>query len=523
MTLLSILAAIQFPILERIPLFGDAAVSPHGLGIAIGFGLGAVLMIKRAQKRGLGHVHEANISEAIQEMLTRSAVGAILGARGFYVLTHLSDFEGRWHETLYAWQGGLTFLGGVAGAIGLAVPFARKKGWRMDMLLDSAAPGMALGLAVGRIGDLIIGDHIGAPTDFPLAWKCTGNFWVRATNSFGSVDPLPYPSGGAPTAGCFDVAVHHTALYDFGAALIVLLVLLAMERKRWFDGAFISAWVFIYGALRFTSDFARQDKTWFGLTGSQWALVGAATAVALWLLRNKPWKREDWAWDLAFDHPWKNPAYNAETGRIPGPQSSHVAVTAGPGVADPDAPASSETDDTDLPTSASASASEAEPSESAIDSPTTVEPSVPEPGETLFGDRRELGHHGTEAPDVDADSPPPAAAAQEAPFVAPARLESSDAIETSEPGESVEESESGESVEQPVTPEAAPTVDAPDTAATDTAATTEPLEPAAPSQPSVPSGLDALGVGPEANVTRSTSTQPKMATRPRRPRGTSGT
>lgn len=312
MNIAALVGVISFPILERIPLFGDVAISPHGLGIAIGFGLGAIMMVRRAEKRGLGHLYVPNISEAVQELLTRAAVGAILGARFFYVLTHLDQFEGEWIRVLYAWEGGLTFLGGVTGAVLLSIPFARKRNWRMTMLLDSAAPGIALGLAVGRVGDLLIGDHIGAPTNFALAWRCTGNYWTRATNSFGQIAPLPYPTGGAaPTAGCFDVAVHHTALYDFGAAVIVLVVLLLMERRRWFDGAFIAAWVGVYGVLRITSDFARNDRTWAGLTGSQWSLVGAIVAVAAVLLLRRPWQRSDWAWDRVFVHPWHNPNFGA--------------------------------------------------------------------------------------------------------------------------------------------------------------------------------------------------------------------
>ncbi len=312
MNVVQMVAAISFPILERIPLFGDAAISPHGIGIALGFGLGAVLMVRRAERRGLGHVYVPDITQAIQELLTRAAIGAIIGARGFYVLTHLSDFSGEWHRVLFAWEGGLTFLGGVAGAILLSIPFAKRRGWKFTMLLDSAAPGLALGLAIGRIGDLMIGDHIGAPTDFVLGWRCTANYWVRATNGFGEVAPLPYPDTFQPTAGCYDVVVHHTALYDFGATLIVLLVLLAMERRSWFDGAFIAAWVYVYGSLRFASDFARQDKELVaGLTGSQLSLAGAAIVVTLLLVRTRPWTRSHRTWDLVFDHPWKSPDFDA--------------------------------------------------------------------------------------------------------------------------------------------------------------------------------------------------------------------
>lgn len=311
--MIDLAGTISFPILERIPIVGDLAVSPHGLGIAIGFGLGAVMMARRARERGVGYVYVEDVSEAISDLLIRVALGAIIGARFFYVLTHLDDFQGEWLRVFAAWEGGLTFLGGVAGAVIFAIPYAKRRGWKTSMLLDSAAPGLAFGLAIGRLGDLMIGDHIGAPTDFVLGWRCTANYWVQSTNSFGRIEPLPYPTGEiAPTAGCFDVAVHQTALYDFGATVVVLVVLLLMERRRWFDGAFAAAWVWVYGALRFTSDFARSDRTWFGLTGSQWAILGTMALTLALVQRLRPWRRERWAWDRVFDHPWKQPTFRAE-------------------------------------------------------------------------------------------------------------------------------------------------------------------------------------------------------------------
>jgi len=310
------LAAISFPTLERIPLGGDFAVSPHGIGIALGFVIGAILLVRRAEKRGLGHVYVEDISESIQELLVRAAIGSLIGARLFFVLTHLDQFvfdplaagdPAALLEIFALWQGGLTFLGGLFGAIVAAVPLMRRRGYRPLQVLDSAAPGLALGLAIGRTGDLMIGDHIGRPApDVALAWQCTGNYWQRATNSFGFVAPEPYPfdAAVAPTLGCFDVPVIQTAMLDFLAAGIVFLLLIALERKARFDGFFVTAFVFGYGGLRFLTDFLRQDRTWFGLTGSQWAIVATLTVVVAWLVRTKPWQERPWAWDLEFAHPW---------------------------------------------------------------------------------------------------------------------------------------------------------------------------------------------------------------------------
>src|SRR3546814_7402893 len=40
-------------------------------------------------------------------------------------------------------------------------------------LMDAAAPGLALGILLGRIGDLVVGDHLGKATDFVLGFRCT--------------------------------------------------------------------------------------------------------------------------------------------------------------------------------------------------------------------------------------------------------------------------------------------------------------------------------------------------------------
>jgi phosphatidylglycerol:prolipoprotein diacylglycerol transferase len=304
-----VIATIAFPILERIPLFGDAAVSPHGLGIAIGFLVGARLLIGRAQRRGLGHQYVADIPETIQALLLKVAIGAIVGARLFFVLTHLDVYAADPLSILKVWEGGLTFLGGMAGAILFVLPDLFRRGYRPMQVLDSAAPGLAIGLTIGRIGDLVIGDHLGQPTDFALGWRCTGNYWDRATNSFAYNAPQAYPTGIAelPTQGCFDVAVHQTAMYDFLAAGIVFLLMLAFERQPRWDGFFVATWVYGYGGLRFLSDFAREDRRVLGLTGSQYAVLAAIAVVTAWLLAKKPWQRTPWAWDLEFTHPWLRP------------------------------------------------------------------------------------------------------------------------------------------------------------------------------------------------------------------------
>ena len=154
----SSLASVGWPVLDRFR-FGDAfAISPHGLGIAIGFMIGGWLLGRIGVRRGVTPEH-------ISTMLFWALIGAILGSRIAYVIAHLSEFDSPL-EWLYVWKGGISLLGGITGAIVINIPRMRKYGYRFFQVMDPAAVALALGIGIGRIGDLIIGDHLGKPTSW---------------------------------------------------------------------------------------------------------------------------------------------------------------------------------------------------------------------------------------------------------------------------------------------------------------------------------------------------------------------
>jgi phosphatidylglycerol:prolipoprotein diacylglycerol transferase len=75
---------------------------------------------------------------------------------------------------LALWRGGLTIIGGMAGAVLINVPLMRRSGYSFFQVMDGAVIGLAFGVAFGRIGDLIIGDHLGKPTSWLLAFRYDG-------------------------------------------------------------------------------------------------------------------------------------------------------------------------------------------------------------------------------------------------------------------------------------------------------------------------------------------------------------
>ena len=263
------LAALSYDPLVRIEI-GPLSISPHGIGIALGFLIGARLMLPAAKAKGIDE-------EDVYPLLTLAAIGAIVGARVAYVVNHVGDFESVL-DVFKVWQGGISLLGGFLGAIALGAVGMWKRNISFWKLMDASAPGMALGVVVGRVGDLIVGDHLGKPTELFFGYRCPG----LDVDTASPCDP--------------GVVVHQTALYDLLLTAVLLGVLLWVRRKPRYDGFLILLFATLYSAQRIFEDFLRDDVRRLGLTGSQMTSIVLLLVCGGWLLfgrRTPNWGRWD--------------------------------------------------------------------------------------------------------------------------------------------------------------------------------------------------------------------------------------
>jgi phosphatidylglycerol:prolipoprotein diacylglycerol transferase len=112
----------------------------------------------------------------------------------------------------------------------------------MWTVTDVFAPGIALGHVIGRFGCLFAGCCFGRRTD--VSWAITFHSEYAAQNAG---TPLNQP-------------LHPTQLYEAGAELFILLLLLATERKgRPFPGRTFWGYMLLYGISRFIIEFYRGD------------------------------------------------------------------------------------------------------------------------------------------------------------------------------------------------------------------------------------------------------------------------
>lgn len=257
------LAAITYEPLVRIHL-GPLAISPHGIFTAVGFLIGARLLLGDTRRRGIS-------DDDMYAILTRAGIGALVGARVVYVVNHWSSYESPL-EWLRVWEGGISLLGGIAGALIAVTPMVRRGRLGFFAMMDLAAPWLPLGIAIGRIGDLVIADHLGEPTGLPFGFRCPEVVDVGRT--VGS----PCPPGEV---------VHLTAAYDLLVAAGVAAVLIVLRRRPLRLGERTLLLGVLYGAGRFAFDFLRADTRRLGLTGSQWTALAVVVLSTALLARRR--------------------------------------------------------------------------------------------------------------------------------------------------------------------------------------------------------------------------------------------
>jgi phosphatidylglycerol:prolipoprotein diacylglycerol transferase len=260
-------------------------VSPHGIGSAAGFLAGASILLREVRRRG--DLDEAVVTRA----LTWAAVGAITGARLDYIVSHPHAFASLW-EMLKVWEGGLAMFGGFIGGVLAALPVLRKERVHLPRFLDAAAPGFAIGVVIGRIGDLIIWDHLG---DVAKGWAKPFGLTMKVGYHL-APGFYPTPAERLPDGQTCEAAAkipkfyagctyHQPALYDLVGALLLLGVLLLIRRRaRARAGVAILVWGVWYGTQRLVIDFTRSiDERIGGLTGTQWlaAVLASGCAVTL--------------------------------------------------------------------------------------------------------------------------------------------------------------------------------------------------------------------------------------------------
>lgn len=218
--------------------------------MAISIAAGFMYILNEGKRKGLSEDFLYNVGMG-------SVFFGFVGARLVYVLTNLPSYLENPIEIIRIDHGGISIHGGIVVGVLFAWWYAKRNGYHLLPLMDWGVPGIALGVALVRIGNIFNQEILGY------------------------------------TAGILDGARHPVQLY--GSAIgVVMLIIFALQTRRDpqppYGYRFWTA-VFVYSLLRFVEEAFRAENPHFlvdfmnphwgvgGITLTQWLtplfLIGA--------------------------------------------------------------------------------------------------------------------------------------------------------------------------------------------------------------------------------------------------------
>jgi phosphatidylglycerol:prolipoprotein diacylglycerol transferase len=247
-------------------LFQFGPLTIYSFGVFMALAAVAAAWVVQAELKRNGYN-----PELASTMVFAAAIGGLVGARILFIVEDWSNFlRSPWSYIFtgagFTWYGG--FLGGVSGVTWVVLK--NKIPWLKAA--DIAAPALAVGYGIGRLGCHVAGDgDWGTVTTVP--WG------VAYTNAIiGWVDPstgIPYPPG---------VRVHPTPIYEFLESALIFGILWTFRKKEYAPGTMFWLYLALSGLARLVVEFWRLNPVFaLGLTEAQWFGV-LMIFVGLWQL-----------------------------------------------------------------------------------------------------------------------------------------------------------------------------------------------------------------------------------------------
>ena len=215
---------------------GPVPIRAYALAILVGIVLAVVITERRWVARG-------GPPGAAADIAGWAVPFGIVGARLYHVISSPQAYfgeGGRPLDALKIWEGGLGIWGAIAaGALGAWIA-CRRRGWSFLMMADSAAPGIAVAQAVGRLGNWFNQELFGRPTTLPWALE---------------ISPANRPDGYAQFA-----TYHPTFLYESLWCLAVAATVVVLDRRFTLDrGRSFALYVVLYTVGRGLFELLRID------------------------------------------------------------------------------------------------------------------------------------------------------------------------------------------------------------------------------------------------------------------------
>lgn len=255
---------------------GNFTIPYYGMILMAGALAGAYLSSREARFRGQN-------PEIVWDGLIWVLIGGIIGARLWHIFTPPPSMVEQgittaWYLThpldaINTRRGGLGIPGAVIGGALALFIFCRRRKLDFALWADIAAPGLALGQAIGRWGNYINQEVYGAPTNLPWA------IYIDRLHRLSAYAEVEY--------------YHPLFLYEslWNLAIVGLLLWLPRRYRHWLkNGDLFLIYLIAYPVGRFLLEFLRLDAASIaGLNANQTVMaIVALVSAALLYWRHRP-------------------------------------------------------------------------------------------------------------------------------------------------------------------------------------------------------------------------------------------
>ena len=267
--------------------FFGLPIRSFGLMVAIAFLVGSHLLTRLAARYG---DDPKNDPARYSQVTVWVVIGVILGARLMYVIVEAGQGTEQGREFLHRpwlilaiWKGGLVMYGGLIGGIALGMLWSRRLGLRPIHALDLGLVAGFVGLAIGRVGCLLVGDDFGKVV--PPEWQ-----HLPFPITLRVPETLPHESMFG-TANAGKVLWATQPLMSIKALIVAFLGWQILKRRRYAGQA--ALWMILsYAILRSLVEMLRGDTVrglWFGgaVSTSQLVSMAAALLAIVLLVKNR--------------------------------------------------------------------------------------------------------------------------------------------------------------------------------------------------------------------------------------------
>jgi len=210
------------PILLRL---GPFEIRYYGIIFALGFILAYFFIYHLAKKREL-ELKKEDVADLILHLI----IGTVIGARLFEIIFYNPAYYLSNPLEMFAiWHGGLSFHGGLVGAVIAGYLYSKKKKIEFYDLADITVIPLAFGLFLGRIANFINGELVGRVTNLP--WCVKFQYYE----------------------GCR----HPSQLYESFKNLVIFFVLWFVKDKKLKKGIIFWSFILLYSSIRFLIEFLK--------------------------------------------------------------------------------------------------------------------------------------------------------------------------------------------------------------------------------------------------------------------------